>query len=515
MLVDASSNLLINCINRIRKIDPNGVITTFAGNGIGGYKGDGGQATNAEFSFNIPSGMIFDAAGNLYVADTSNERVRKIATNGIVSTVAGTGTAGYNEDGIAAKSAELYYPFDVAFDPAGNLIIEDAANNRIREVTPDGLIHTIAGTGGGAYTGDGGPATNAMFFNPQGGLAVDASNNIYIGEGYAEHVRKINPQGIINSILGNGQGDFSGDGGPATNANLSYPLGVGCDAFGDVFIVGDDRVRKVNANGIISNLAGAGGDGYYGSYAGDGGPATNAFLGDPGGVTADAFGNVYVADEGNSRIRRIDTNGIITTVAGNGKDGYSGDNGAATNAELWYPYGVAATREGALYIADTGNNRLRMVNTNRVITTLDSALNSPEGVCVDALGNVFVADTGNNRIEKVATNRTMTLVAGNGDSGSKGDGGLATAAELNSPTSVAVDASGNVFIADYGNNRIRKVNTNGIITTVAGTNYFYAFLGDGGPATAASVGGQNVAVDAAGNLYIADTYNNRVRKVTP
>jgi sugar lactone lactonase YvrE len=693
---DASGNLFIadQYNNRIRKVDTNGIITTMAGNGNSGYSGDGGAATNA--SLNVPYGVALDAFGNLYIADSRNSRIRKVDTNGIITTVAGNGSSGYSGDGGAATNASLYSPSGLAFDASGDLCIADSSNYRIRKVDTNGMITTVAGNGNNGYSGDGGAATNAMLDYPYA-LACDSSGNLYIADYFNNLIREVGTNGVIATIAGNGLLGYSGDGNVATNAALHYPSGVAVDSAGNVFVADteNNRIRKIyawpanlstltvanvttnnigNYLVIISNAAGsvtssvaalymppfvtvqpasqpaavgssptfsvaAAGPGPFGyewffagtnliqsgtnnsltlpsvstnntgnytvvvtnnygsvtshvatlmvgfpptittppasltnvpgtiasfsvavngtgpftyqwqfnganlpnniittvagngtgTYAGNGGAATNASLYDPSGVAFDASGNLYIADEGNNRIRKVGTNNIITTVAGNGTGTYAGNGGAATNASLYDPYGVAFDASGNLYIADEGNNRIRKVGTNGIITTVagngsaayagdggaatNASLHSPSGVAFDNSGNLFIADWQNNRIRKVDTNNIITTVAGNGGSGYSGDGGAATNASLLAPWGEAFDAFGNLYIADAGNSRIRKVDTNGIITTVAG-NGGSRFSGDGGAATNANLNSPSgVAFDAVGNLYIADYLNCRIRKV--
>ena len=339
---------------------PNGIITTVAGNGTNGYSGDGGVATNAEL--NYPFGVAMDTTGNLFIADDGNERIRKVGPNGIITTVAGNGTNGYSGDGGAATNAKLNYPSGVAVDAIGNLFIADYGNNRIRKVGINGIITTVAGNGAGGYSGDGGVATNAKLNYPFD-VAVDTTGNLFIADNDNERIRKVGTNGIITTVAGNGAGGYSGDGGAATNAKLNSPFGVAVDTTGNLFIA--DRynqcIRKVGTNGIINTVAGNGyGAGtYYGNYSGDGGAATNAELNDPSGVAVDTTGNLFIADEGNNRIRKVGTNGIIATVAGNGTSGYYGDGGAATNAELNYPIDVAVDTTGNLFIVDAFNNRIR------------------------------------------------------------------------------------------------------------------------------------------------------------
>ena len=524
--VDASGNLYIvdSENNRIRKVDTNGIITTMAGNGEKGYGGDGGPATQAMLS--NPSGVAVDPSGNLYIADTENLRVRKVNKNGIITTVAGNGFWGNSDDGTPATQAKIPPPSAVAVDSLGNLYIAQEWNNRIRKVDTNGIITTVAGNlilGNGGYGGDGGPATQATLNRPSG-VAVNASGNLYIADTDNRRIRKVDKNGIITTVAGNGIGGYSGDGGPATQAQLVRPSGVTVDASGNFYIAdtSNDRIRKVDTKGIITTVAG---NGMWG-YGGDGGPATQATLNSPSGVTVDPSGNLYIADTSNDRIRKVDTKGIITTVAGNDE---RGDGGLATDANLRHPSGVDIDGLGNLYIADQYSHRIRKVDTKGIITTvagngkegyfgdagpgIHAQLDYPSAVAVDVSGSVYIADSGNNRIRTVDTNGIITTVAGNGLWGYGGDGGLATQATLNYLSSVAIDASGNLYIADEWNNRIRKVDKHGIITTVAG-NGTSGYSGDGGPATQAQLHGPSgVAVDGFSDLYIADSGNNRIRKV--
>ena len=320
------------------------------------------------------------------------------------------------------------------------------------------------------------------------------------------------PSYVISTFAGNGTVGFSGDNGPATSAELHGPQGVTVDSAGNVYIADwyNYRIRMVS-NGVITTVAGSGSTGVSGGgFSGDNGPATSALL-YPGAVAVDAAGNLYIADTFNNRIRKV-SNGVITTVAGNGTLGSSGDNGPATSAELAGPVGVAVDAAGNLYIADFSSNRVRKVS-NGVITTVASQLSNPNAVAVDAAGNVYIAEMYNALILK-ASNGVITTVAGNGTSGFSGDNGPATGAQLNQPSGVAVDTAGNLYIADSNNSRIRMV-SNGVITTVAGNGDF-AFSGDNGPATSAEFYKPDaVALDAAGKVYIGDSFNARIRVLTP
>jgi len=335
------------------------------------------------------------------------------------------------------------------------------------------------------------------------------------------------PDVFINTVAGGATAGPAGDGGAATNAELSTPEGAAVDAFGNLFIAdaANNRIRKVAVGGVITTVAGTGAAGSLG----DGGAATAAELNSPIAVTLDASGNLFIADAANNRVRKVGVNGLITTVAGNGTQGFSGDGGPATSAELYLPFGVAVDAFGNLFIADFHNSRIRKVGTNGLITTvagtnvsgfsgdgspaINAELHFPYDVALDPSGNLLIADYGNNRIRRVGTNGIITTVAGTNSGGSSGDGGVAVRAQLNSPAGVAVDASGGFFITDYGNNRVRRVGTNGIITTIAGNGHA-GFSGDGGAATNAQMQHPlHPAVDAAGDLFFADSGNNRIREV--
>ena len=338
-----------------------------------------------------------------------------------------------------------------------------------------------------------------------------------------------NAQYIITTIVGTGTQGSSGDGGAATSAQLNNPRGASVDMSGNVYIADteNNKIRMVSRTGIITTIAGTGTQG----SSGDGGAATSAQLYYPVGVSVDISGNVYIADSDNHKIRKVTSTGIITTIAGTGDSGSSGDGGAATSAQLNNPYGVSVGISGNVYIADLRNHKIRMVTSTAIITTIagtgtagssgdggaatSAQLNYPTGVSVDLSGNVYIADTANSKIRKVTSTGIITTIAGTGDSGSSGDGGAATSAQLNNPTEVSVGISGDVYITDYTNNKIRKVTGTGIITTIAGTGV-YGSSGDGGAATSAQLNGVfGVSVGISGNVYIADTSNNKVRMVVP
>ncbi len=331
-------------------------IVTVAGSAGAGFSGDGGRATAARL--NAPGGIAVDAAGNLYVADTANHRIRRVSPAGVITTIAGTGAGGFSGDGGPAAAAQLFSPTGVAVDGSGNVYIGDTFNNRVRRIAPDGTISTIAGTGTGGYTPDGVPATSVDLNGPTA-VAVDAAGDLYVVEHEGGRVRKILPSGTITTVAGLEFDGFNGDGIPGVAAQLDSPSGVAVDAAGNVYIADSDnnRVRKVGGDGTITTIAGTGGYGFNGNAI----PATSAQLNTPSGLAVDGSGNVYVADRYNDQVRKIVPGGAITVVAGSGKNGFAGDLGPAVAAELNSPTAVAVDAAGRIYIADTQNNRVRKV----------------------------------------------------------------------------------------------------------------------------------------------------------
>ncbi|MCA1674133.1 MAG: hypothetical protein LC799_18695, partial [Actinobacteria bacterium] len=552
---------------RIRKVDGSGTVSTVAGGVAPG--GEGGLSSLA--SFGVAS-VTPDASGNLWLTDPGNHRVQMLSPSGVITTVAGNGTAGFSGDGGPATAAQLSNPYAVAVDGAGNAYVADTGNHRVRKIDASGVITTIAGDGIYDSTGDGGPATAARLGSPEF-LAVDGSGGLIVGGG--EQVRRIDATGIISTVAGNGSWGFSGDGGPATAAGLERVAGLALDGMGNLYVAETARVRKVDTSGIIRTVAGTGESGwstdtgpatakrigavsgiavdsagtlYIGDYLshrirkvtgntistfagggtaniGDGGPATDARLAVPAGIGSGPDGSLYVADFDDHRIRRVDRSGAITTVAGTGTPGFSGDGGPATAAQLQNPIGVAADGAGNVYITDSGNNRIRRIDPGGRIQTIAgdgtyassgdggpasaAQLGWPYLITVDAAGAVYFSES--SRVRRIDPGGTITTVAGTGSWEYSGDGGPATAAGLNGPLGLAVDGAGNLFIGDWM--RLRRVDTSGIITTVAGTGTS-GYSGDGGPAVDAEISvAAGLAVDASGNLFFADVLNWRVRRV--
>ena len=502
---DSAGNLYFTSQNSVFKVDSTGTLNLIAGNSRAGFSGDGGPAVNAQL--NNPQGLAIDPAGNVYIADSLNHRVREV-TNGTIQTVAGTGVPGFQPALSPATQTPLHGPSGVALDSSGNLYIADTGNHIIRELTTDGLLHTVAGNSYPGNAGDGRGAIFANLFAPQD-VAVGGDGTIYIADTGNARIQYVTG-GIINTLAGSSAVGFAGDGGIATSAAFTQPNAIFVDSSRQVYIAdfGNDRIRKIDTKGTINTIVG---NGTFG-FAGDGGAATAAELNLPSGVALDSSGNIYIADQWNLRIRKV-ASANISTIAGNGIISYSGDGGASTRAQLNNPQGTAVDVAGNVYVADTRNAAIRKITKAGVISSLaGTSLVLPRGIAVDSGGAVYVADYNDNRVKRVATDGGVTTVAGNGSAGYTGDGGAATSATLNGPWGVAVDASGNLYIADFANNVIRKVSQGGI-STVAGSGV-QGYTGDGGPAKQAALNGPSgIAVDSAGNLYIADTNNYVIREV--
>lgn len=636
--MDAQGHLFIieTARDRLRKMDTaTGVINHFAGGGPA--LGDGGPATQAFLS--SPRAAVADAAGNVYIADWGNHRVRRVAPNGVITTITGTDQGGFSGDGGPAVQAQIYGPVALALDRAGNLYIADDENRRVRKVAlSTGIITTVAGNGSAGFAGDGGPALAAQL-NRIRGLAVDAEGNLYISDASNHSVRRVAAgTGIITRYAGlpNGQCCGGGENVPALEVGLREPSALAVDAAGDLLItqyIYGVVLKVARTTGLLTTVVGGATDEPFTGAAPTRvrffdlqgialdpqgnlvfaerfrvwkvwpfviddpaplrvtitNPATATYQTSTGGVTLEGTLSlkstvthlVCANDRGDSRVyseriwfrdgrwmcpmflapgpnrltatvfdvwgnrasatREVNfqvaasartlagmpgNRGINSFVSGS----FSGDGGAAVGARLNNPSAVAVDAEGSLYIADTGNNRVRKITPAGIISTLagtgllaqlgdggpamQATLNQPRGVTVDAAGNVYIADTGQHRIRKVTPAGIISTVAGAGVAGFAGDGGPATAAQLNAPLALALDAAGNLYISDTGNHRVRKVTSTGIISSVVGGGYGYN--GDGGPAAQAQLKTpRGVVVDAAGNLFVADADNYRIRKIAP
>ena len=331
------------------------VIKSVAGDGTAGYSGDDGPATAASLG-NNPWSATVDTIGNLYIADTGNNTIRMVDGAGVIHTVAGNGIAGFSGDGGPATAASLNGPFAVAVNAAGEIYVADTNNNRVRKVDSKGRISTVAGGNTFGFSGDGGPATAATLYAPES-IALDSIGNLYIADWGNARVRLVNPAGFISTVAGDGSNGYNGDGQLATAARISARC-VALDAAGNLYIADEEnsRIRKVDSEGMISTVAGNGAFG----FTGDGGPATEASLYSPYAVAVSKFGRIFIADFINDRIRVVDSNGVINTIAGDGIVGFSGDGGAATVAELSNLTGIAVDGAENIYIPD-GTHRIREI----------------------------------------------------------------------------------------------------------------------------------------------------------
>ena len=331
-------------------------IYTFAGSYWPGYSGDGGPAILAKFY--SPNGIAIDTSGNKYIVDANNHRIRKINNSGIITTIAGTGVAGYSGDGGIATSALINLPSKIAVDDSGNVYFSEYNGNRVRKINKTGIISTLAGNGIAGYNGSGWFA-NALQLNSPVGIAIDTAHNIFIADQLNARIRKVVNTGLMFTIAGTGTAGYSGDGGPAISAQINAPTGVATDISGNVYFCDYQShcIRKINTSGIINTVAGTG----FAGYSGDAGPAIAAKMFQPNGITLDTLGNIYFSDQGNNVIRKINTFGVISTIAGNGGSGYSGDGGFATLATLNTPKGIALDASGNIYFCDYGNDIVRVI----------------------------------------------------------------------------------------------------------------------------------------------------------
>lgn len=532
LAVDEANNVYIadQDNHRIRFLTPSGFITTIAGDGTPGYSGDGGLATRSQLD--LPLGITRDAIGNLYITDPGSKSIRKVnMTTGIITTLAGGPDARGTQNGILARQSRLNFPWGIAVDPAGNVYFADTEDYVVRRIdAATGLIFTVAGTGSLGSSGDGGPAINASLSYPRG-VALAPNGDLFISEysDAAGKVRKISAAtGNITTVLGT-RDAFS----LAIQSEIIIPGPIGHLSISPqnellIALEGDNLVGKIPVSGgKFTTLAGNRND------VGDGGPALAAAVARPQKIALDSSGNLYIADFNFHRIRRISPGpggtgtGTITTVAGNGVAGTSGDGGLATNANIQFPIGICVDSRGNIYFTDNFSRIRRVDATGRVQSIAGSTagfggdgklattaqLQSPRAVVADTNGNLYIADTGNARIRRVDTNGIIQTIAGNKfQHGYGGDGGPATEATLNQPTDLLLDGRGGLLIADLLNHRVRRIElSSGRIETIAG-NGNSVYSGDGGPAILAGLREpRGLALDAQGNLYIAA--GNAVRRV--
>jgi uncharacterized protein (TIGR03437 family) len=514
LTVDSAGNIYaVDGFDAAYKIAPSGALSLIAG-GTFGSSGDGGQATAA--ALNSPGGIALDAAGNIYIADTNNCKIRMVNSGGVIQTVVGTGFCGRSGDGVTGPLAQIAYPTSVVIDPAGNMYIGEYG--RIRKVAAGTqAVSTLSGLG--TAVADGSATASAV--GTTIGLALDSAGNLWIADGDNNRVREI--VGLnIKTIAGTATAGFTGDGGAASSAELNYPTGIVFDSKGNLYIADqlNDRIRLVSSLTTISTFAGAN------HYAGDNGPALSALLHLPLHSITDAAGNLYISDSANNRVRKVTTAGTITTIAGTGACAYTGDNALATAATLCVPEQLALDSANRLYIADSANSVIRRIETNGNITTFagtgafadsgDTGLATaagfllPVGIAFDSSGNLYVSDEYANRVRVISADGKINQFAGTGVEGFAGDGGLAVSARLDTPGQLATNGT-DVYIADQYNYRVRKVSSK-IIVTVAGASTCCTT----GAANNTFIGvPSGVAVDSAGDVYISEVQYDQVAKVTP
>jgi sugar lactone lactonase YvrE len=498
----------------IRKIvfasDGSATMSTFAGTvGIWGTADGTGPAAN----FADPMGIALDASGNLYVVDSESYRIRKITAAGVVTTLAG----GYGYANGTGSAAGFYGPTGITVDASGNLYVTDSY--KIRRITPAGVVSTLArdGTWNSDYY-----TASAANFDSLKGITVDASGNLYVTEWFAYLIIKITPAGVISTLAGGGSWTSPDGDGTGTAASFELPDGITADANGNLYVADVRTIRKIiPSTAVVTTLAGT-----YGTTGSTDGTGSAALFGRSGGIAVDTDGNAYLVDAGNNTIRKTTPEGLVTTLAGTaGKPGSA--DGTGTAASFDGPEGIAVDASGNIYVADTYNDTIRKVTSDGVVSTLagtagtsgsadgtgaTASFDEPQGIAVDASGNVYVT-TYNNTIRKVTPEGVATTLAGTVGKSGHADG-TGTAASFNWPQGIAMDTSGNVYVADTFNDTIRKITPGGVVTTLAGTAGTTGYADGTGTAALFSFP-RGISVDASGNLYVADTGNNEIRKITP
>ena len=493
-----------------------GALSVLAGVPSGNGNVDG---TGTAARFYEPSGVAVDAAGNVYVADTGNHTIRKITSEGVVSTLAGSAGPSGSADG-TGTAARFDGPVGVAVDTAGNVYVADTHNCTIRKITPDGVVSTMAGSAGqhGSADGTGG---SARFYYPES-VAVDTAGTVYVADTQNHTIRKITSEGVVSTLAGSA-GEWGSADGTGAVARFGRPTGAAVDTAGNVYVADNSysTIRKITSEGVVTTLAGSAGQ--HGSADGAGAAARFRY---PAGMAVDAAGNVYVADTHNDTIRKIMSGGVVTTLAGSaGEVGIA--DGAGAVARFYVPIGVAVDTAGNVYVADSYNHTIRKITPVGMVSTLAGSAGQvgstdgtgaaarfrhPVGVAVDAGGNVYVADTWNYTIRKITSDGVVSTLAGSAGQSGSADGTGATA-RFGRPHGVAVDAAGNLYVADTYSHTIRRITTDGAVSTLAGSAGEIGSA-DGTGAAARFYYPYGVAVDAVGNVYVADTGNHTIRKVT-
>ncbi len=515
--LDSAGNVFVTDAGSqvVQKITSSGVVTIFAGQqGAWGYADGTGTAAR----FGAPGGLAIDSNDNLYVADTFNDLIRKITPAGVVTTIAGAYRQCSNTDGVGA-AARFCEPSALAIDAAGSLYVADKGNATIRKITAGGVVSTVAGMPG-TYGWANGTGVSATFCAPSG-IAIDGSGNLFVSDGqcplnfandYA--IREVTPDGVVSSFAGTSGGSGGFINGPGATASFDGPLGLAFDTSGNLMVADwwNGAIRKVSPAGVVSTFVSE--HGFPGTSDGTG-AAAGFFT--PAGIAADNSGNLYVADSDNDTIRKISRSGVVTTLAGAVQIGAEAD-GTGTTANFNFPIGVAVDPNGNVYVTDAVGNSLRVVSPSGVVTTkvdINTELNSsssafihdPTDVALDSAGNIYVVDPEYCRIIKISQSVTVTLVEQDAQNTLSHQ-----CAQL--ATGLAVDQGGNLYVSDAVNNTIRKITPQGVTSIVAGTSGAPGLV-DGTGAVARFNGPAGLAMDSTGNLYVADVQNNAIRKITP
>lgn len=525
LAIDFPGNLYISDERNhmVFRIDTGGILHVYAGNGIRGYSGDGGNARDA--SLNAPTGLAMDAEGNLYISDTGNHVIRKVTPRGIITTIAGNGRPGYSGDFGPAATAQLNTPIGIAIDRQGFIFFADSGNYRIRMITPDGRIELFAGNGRSEASGDNGPADQAGM-SPDYGVAINRGGDVFFSEWRNNRVRVVDRRTrIIRTVAGTGAFGYANLNVPAPQSPLRRVGGLAFDPDGNLLIAeaNGHRILRMRPLGELSVLAGRFQES---GYAGDGGPAASALLTFPYAVLPDSRGGFYFTDDFCYCVRRVGPDGIIRTVGGNGLFGRVPDGTPAEQAFVSGPRGLAMDARGNLLIVNTGLSRVNGITPRGTFfhfagkaegccrdggPATEALLSGPRAIVVDQQNRVFISEFDFDQIRMVDANGTIHTIAGGRGAGFSGDQGPAINAQLNAPAGMVIDRAGNLIFADYGNRRIRRITPQGIISTIAGDGQD-RFAGDGGhPLRASFRGPYALALTPAGELLVADLIDDRIR----